>query len=101
MSLSPDDELNAAEFALGTLGATERASVAARRQREVDLDEEIIAWERRLAPLAEAVPEAEPPRDYLAAIQARLDRPPADDEVTRLTRALRRWRGGAIAAGSI
>jgi len=100
MSLSPDDELNAAEFALGTLDATERASVAARRQREVELDEAIIAWERRLAPLAEAVPEAEPPRDYLAEIQARLARPP-DDEVASLTRALRRWRSGAIAAGSI
>ena len=101
MSLSPEDELDAAEFALGTLDAGERASLAARRQREADLDEAIAAWERRLSPLAEVVPVAEPPRDYLAEIEARLDRPLADEKVETLFRALRRWRAGAIAAGSI
>jgi anti-sigma-K factor RskA len=101
MSLSPEDDLNAAEFALGTLDATERTSIAARRQREVELDEAIVAWEMRLAPLGEAVPEAEPPRDYLPDIQARLDRPSANEDVATLSRALSRWRAAAIAAGSI
>jgi len=101
MSLSPEDELNAAEFAIGTLDATERASLAARRQREFELDQAIASWEMRLAPLAEAVPPAAPPRDYLADIEAQLDRPPAKDALVTLSRAVRRWRAAAIGAGSI
>ena len=50
MSLTPDDDLNAAEYALGTLDAGERASVAARRLREADLDAAITDWEWRFAP---------------------------------------------------
>jgi anti-sigma-K factor RskA len=101
MSLSPEDELNAAEFAIGTLDATERASLAARRQREWELDQAIVSWELRLAPLAEAVPPAAPPRDYLADIEAQLDRPPTNDGLATLSRAVRRWRAAAIGAGSI
>ena len=56
MSLSPDDDLKAAEFALGTLDGGERATLAARRLREPDLDAAIEAWEQRLAPLSEAAP---------------------------------------------
>ena len=56
MSLSPEDDLSAAEYALGTLDPGERAAIAARRQREPELDEAIRTWEERLSPLAEAVP---------------------------------------------
>ena len=38
MTLAPDDDFAAAEFALGTLAAGERASLAARRLREPELD---------------------------------------------------------------
>ena len=38
---------------LGTLDPVERASVAARRQREAGLDAAIVAWEHRLAALNE------------------------------------------------
>ena len=72
MTISPDDDFAAAEYALGTLDASERATLAARRLREPDLDEAIRAWEARLAPLAEAAPEIEPPRDLLPAIEARI-----------------------------
>ena len=65
MTISPDDDFAAAEYALGTLDASERATLAARRLREPELDEAIRAWEERLAPLAEAAPEIEPPRDLL------------------------------------
>ena len=102
MSLSPDDDLAAAEYALGSLDPAERAALAARRQREPDLDEAIIAWEGRLAPLAEAVPALEPPGDFLAAIESRLDdAEEANSLVVDLTKRLRRWRAGALAAGSI
>jgi len=105
MSLTPDDDINAAEFALGSLDASERAALAARRLREPELDAAIVAWERRLAPLSESVPALEPPRDFLSAIEARIeeraggDRPRAN--VVDLTRPLRRWRFGAIAASVV
>ena len=111
MSLSPDDDLSAAEFALGTLDAGERATLAARRAREPELDAAIEAWERRLAPLAESVPPVEPPRDFLGDIEARIDArsqsanlfQSVDDQanIGDLTRRLRRWRFNAIAASAI
>ena len=106
MSLSPEDDLSAAEFALGKLDPGERAALAARRQREPELDAAIRAWEARLSPLAEAAPPIEPPHDYLPAIQARLraTTPPtsgAEDSVARLQARLARWRAGAVAASAV
>jgi anti-sigma-K factor RskA len=100
MSITPDDDLSAAEFALGSLDPAERAAIAARRQREPDLDDAILAWERRLAPLAEAIPPIAPPRDFFADIERRLDGA-ANDNVVDLSRRLSRWRAAAIAATSI
>ena len=102
MTISPDDDFTAAEYALGTLDASERATLAARRLREPELDEAIRGWEARLAPLAEAVPEIEPPRDLLPAIEARIRgaalEPPGNGAIVELERSIRRWRGLAIAA---
>ncbi|HLW90412.1 MAG TPA: anti-sigma factor [Roseiarcus sp.] len=102
MSLSPEDDLNAAEYALGTLDAAERAEVAARRQREADLDQAIVGWELRLAPLAEAIPPAASPRDFLGDIEARLGGTSLTrDAIVDLTKRLRFWRASAVAAGAI
>jgi anti-sigma-K factor RskA len=102
MTISPDDDFAAAEYALGTLDASERATLAARRLREPELDEAVRAWEERLAPLAEATPEIEPPRDLLQAIEARIrgasPEAPRSAAVVALERSIRRWRGLAIAA---
>ena len=102
MTISPDDDFTAAEYALGTLGASERATLAARRLREPELDEAIRGWEARLAPLAEAVPAIAPPRDLLPAIEARIrgasTKAPEDAAVVTLERSIRRWRAMAIAA---
>ena len=38
MTISPDDDFAAAEYALGTLAPVERATLAARRLREPELD---------------------------------------------------------------
>jgi anti-sigma-K factor RskA len=100
MSITPDDDLSAGEFALGSLDGAERAAIAARRQREPDLDEAILAWERRLAPLAETIPPIEAPRDFFADIERRLDGA-GNDNVVDLSRRLSRWRAAAIAATSI
>src|SRR3984885_7397598 len=102
MTVSPEDDFAAAEYALGTLDASERATLAARRLREPELDEAILAWEARLAPLAEAVPEIAPPRDLLPAIEARIrgasPDAPGNGTIVELERSIRRWRAMAIAA---
>jgi anti-sigma-K factor RskA len=105
MTITPDDDFAAAEYVLGTLDPSERATLAARRLREPDLEEAIRAWEERLAPLAEAAPEIEPPRDLLPAIEARIrgasPEAPGSAAVVALERSIRRWRAAAIAASII
>jgi anti-sigma-K factor RskA len=105
MSLSEDDDFNAAEFALGTLDGGERTMIAARRLREPELDAAIVAWETRLSPLSESIPAIEPPRDFFAEIEARIATGGrgADQSaiVVDLTRRVRRWRFSAIAASAI
>ena len=105
MTISPDDDFAAAEYALGTLAPVERATLAARRLREPELDEAIRAWEARLAPLAEAAPEIEPPRDFLPAIEARIrgvsPHATGDAPTITLERSIRRWRAAAIAASIV
>jgi anti-sigma-K factor RskA len=105
MTVSPDDDFAAAEYALGTLDPAERAVIAARRGREPDLDEAIRAWEARLAPLTEAADPIEPPRDLLPAIEARIrgatPEAPGNPGVDALRRSLIRWRAAAVAASVI
>ncbi len=105
MTVAPDDDFAAAEYALGTLSPGERAELAARRLREPELDAAIRAWEQRLAPLAEAAPPIEPPGDYLAAIETRIRErspaTPADGAVVAMRRAMARWRAAAIAATAV
>lgn len=105
MTISPEDDFAAAEYALGTLDASERAALSARRLREPELDEAIRAWEARLAPLAEAAPEIEPPRDLFPAIEARIRGAPAEGPrvgtIVALERRLSRWRAAAIAASLV
>ncbi|MGA2492583.1 MAG: anti-sigma factor [Roseiarcus sp.] len=104
MTLAPDDDFAAAEFALGTLEAGERATLAARRRREPELDAAIRAWEARLSPLAEATPPIAPPGDLLPAIEARIRAAAAasaSDGVATLQKRLSRWRAAAIGATGI
>ncbi len=102
MTLAPDDDFAAAEFALGTLDAAERATLAARRRREPELDAAIRAWEARLSPLAEATAPIVPPADFLPAIEARIRlASPAPDAVATLQKRLARWRAAAIGATGI
>jgi anti-sigma-K factor RskA len=101
MTVSPEDDAAAAEFALGTLDPSERAALAARRLREPELDEAIRGWEVRLAPLAEATPPIDPPQDYFAAIEARLKVGDAGTAIVVLERRLARWRAAAIGAAGL
>jgi anti-sigma-K factor RskA len=86
----------AAEYVLGSLGPTERAGVAARRAGDRALAGAIAAWERRLAPLAEEVPDVPPPPHLLDRIMARIGAP----SVRAAARARRRVLGVRVAIGA-
>ena len=68
--MTDDEDIDglAGEYVIGTLNASERASVAARRAREPDLNAAIIDWERRLAPLTETAVPVAPPTSLFAKI---------------------------------
>lgn len=103
----PDDrDLLAAEYVLGTLDAGERADVASRLDRDVDLARAVQAWEHRLAPLADAVQPLAPPGAVYDGIVARLfpraaaaNDAPGEGSASLLRRRLRRWQAatGAFA----
>lgn len=89
----------AAEYALGTLSAAERAATEARRLREPALDAAIANWERRLSPLLNSIAEAAPPPGLYTRIEARIGG--ATGNVVDLTRRLKRWRTAALAASAV
>jgi anti-sigma-K factor RskA len=104
-----DIDMLAAEFVLGSLDASERAAVEARRMRESDLDAAISDWERRLSPLNERVDSAAPNPAVFNRLYARISSQQHgeqgaagnDGEVVQLRNRLSRWRTAAIAATAI
>lgn len=93
----PDDELLAAEYALGVLAGAERAAAAARRAREPAFAALVAAWEERLAPWAGEIDEVAPPPHIWDGIVAAL--PAAAPQRAGLWRSLAFWRGLALASG--
>jgi quercetin dioxygenase-like cupin family protein len=72
----PDAEsldLFAGEYVLGTMRGDARKRFAERMARDPALARLVAAWEKRLAPLADAVPPQAPPPGNLAAVERRLD----------------------------
>lgn len=101
---TPDDtDLRAAEYVLGTLSAAEREAYRRERTGSPALQAAERAWEVRLAPLTDSVPEVAPPPGAWAGIAARLpaEVPRAAAIVIDLRPALRRWRRAALAAGTL
>ena len=105
--MTDDEDIDAlaGEYVLGTLDSGERTAVAARRLREPALDAAIVAWEQRLAPLADAIRGVEPPSTLLAKILSRIERGAPDSRSDALLNTLQRrvtvWRGVALAASAI
>lgn len=109
------DELDmlAAEFALGTLDARERASVEAKRQENPELEEQVRHWQELLAPMNEEVLSVTPGPDVLARIESQLDdwqspvdRPSTADSqrdaggtVISMRHRVRRWQWSTAVAG--
>jgi len=73
--MTDDDHthLLAAEYVIGTLDASERAGVAARRVHDPELDEAIRYWEARLSPLLDDYESAEPPAHVKDLVLARIE----------------------------
>ncbi|WP_144299768.1 anti-sigma factor [Elioraea rosea] len=98
---SPEErEALAAEYVLGTLEAREATMVRAAMESDAAFRAVVLMWEARLAPLARAIPEAEPPAGLLARIEARLDDLPAPLPAPRGA-SLRVWKGWAVASTAI
>jgi anti-sigma-K factor RskA len=71
MSGTDDDrDLLAAEYVLGVLEGAERESVLRRADTDDVLNGAILAWEMRLAPLAETVRPVAPPAELWARVEA-------------------------------
>lgn len=118
MTERDDIDALAGEYVLGSLDASERRAVDARRAREPELERAIAAWERRLGGLvAEAAPVAPPP-DLFRRIEAATARLPASGQgrdgqgiadaparetadVIVLRRSLTRWRTLATCASAL
>lgn len=100
MSDQEDIDALAAEYVLGTLSASERTTVSARRQRERDLDAAIDAWEMRLVPLVDTIPPVTPSPGLLAGIEARIAGA-ADSTVIDLQRRVVRWRRLTVAVSAV
>lgn len=109
MTAFDDDEAFAAEYVLGTLDAQERGEAERRRAADPAFDMRIVEWERRLGPLAQAVPAIPPPPELFARVVARLPQGVApriglatrDDTVVVMRRQLRMWRSVAALAGTL
>ena len=67
-----DDEITAAEFSLGTLDVAERSRLNDAINRDPALDRLVQSWDRRLAPLGDALPPVQPPADLWAKIESRI-----------------------------
>lgn len=65
-------DLLAGEYVLGTLVGTARRRFERLLRDDVALREEVAAWERRLAPLVDAVPELAPPARVWRGIERRV-----------------------------
>lgn len=102
------DDMEAAEYVLGTLDAAERADVATRLGTSADLRNAVAAWEARFLPLSAMMPGAPLPEDLWARILRALP-PPAPTALkvvqggasVGLRKAVRRWRTTAFAMGAI
>lgn len=100
--LDDDKEMRAAEYALGTLSADERATFEAELARDGVLAASAHAWANRLAPLAQTMPEIAPPADLYLRIERALPATaqpalravptPVGDDLARMRRLLAGWR---------
>jgi anti-sigma-K factor RskA len=92
----------AGEYVLGTLDASERAEAEARLARDPDFAQAVLEWEEDLAPIAAAGIPAAPPAHVRGAVLAAIGGDAAaSDNVVRLRRQLKLWRGLTLGAAAL
>lgn len=111
MTEGDDVDLLAAEYALGTLTAAERASVDTRMRKEPSLATAVSDWNFRLGVLTEAIKAESVPPHLWHEIDERIDaleeiaplRPSnaASADVIDLTRRKNAWRSAAVGAAAL
>jgi anti-sigma-K factor RskA len=94
----PEDELLAAEYALGVLADTDREAIELRAVREPAFASLVAAWEQRLAPWAAEIDEVAPSPQLWDRIAAAL---PTQAQSPGLWHSLTFWRGFGVAAGAL
>lgn len=98
----PEDDLLAAELALGVLVGAERAAAEQRAARDPSFANMVAAWEKRFAPWAAQIAKvAAPPQVWeriAAAINADL---PAQKQNSGWWQSLAFWRGLSLATGAL
>ena len=94
----PEDELLAAEYALGVLNGIERATAEQRIALDRGFARQVAAWEQRLAPWATEIPEMLPPPQVWDRISGAL---PLQPPRAGLWQSLAFWRGLSVAAGAL
>lgn len=90
-----DDDIRAAEHALGVTDAQERAVAEYRRSHDRDFDNAVTAWEERLAPLAAQIEPVEPSPGVWPRVEKRIR--PSDG----LLGGVAFWRGVAAASVAV
>ncbi|HEY5378485.1 MAG TPA: anti-sigma factor [Pseudolabrys sp.] len=91
----PDDELLAAEYALGVLAGTDRAAAERLFERDHNFARMVGEWEQRLTPWARNIEEVSPPPHIWSAIETALPAPAP--QRASLWESLMFWRGLALA----
>lgn len=99
MTSTDEDDLLAAELALGLLEGAERKSAKAREDEDASFAALAEEWRERFAPMLTVSPQA-PGEHVWAGIRSRLS---ANDDqpLSAAEAALRRWRAFAISASAV
>jgi len=97
-SATHDDDLLAAEYALGVLAAAERAVAEQRIAREPAFARLVTDWEQRVAPWAAEIAEVAPPPQLWDRIAGAL---PAQPQAGGIWQRIAFWRGLSFAAGAL
>jgi anti-sigma-K factor RskA len=95
----PEDELLAAEYALGVLADADHAAAGQRAERDPAFARLVNEWEQRLAPWAAQIPDVAPPPQLWNSIAAAV--PAQSRQQSGLWDSLNFWRGFSVAAGAL
>lgn len=101
--MTPDRDLDCAEYVLGLLDSQERKALERELDEDAALRESVNAWEARLSPLGDDVAAIQPPARVWRRIQADLnhidhtDARAPEPQLRRIWNSIQLWRAMAFA----